>query len=396
MSQQSLRTSRPIYKHRQIRFLLPNGHFAILRRRVNTTDDLKLWIDAKSPLDCYYTTSLWRDPLGMHGHGTGGYMGSDWVVDIDAHETPLEAAAEVAKGVIGAIPDYTELAFTGRGFRVLMCGYRGIDMAVDAGLRQKLLRYLVDKFGVNGFTELPFDVPTFLDPYRVIRVLNTTNSKSGLPCVKISPLALDDLSWVDLLPRTKPHVAPSPGVARVPFKSEGITSTVLGTTNLHAIMFDFDEKTPDWVECRIAKLGRTYRLNGDFVLFQTSKKRYSVLSPIAVEEKRLLKILRASGCHPAFIDRFERFRGVFFRTEPKVSLIDGSMLAPKPEPVRVVSLNDGGYSMASLGHHTFLTKIAKVNGLATPARWAGSAEVTLRKYTKDANALIGNEGGLHP
>jgi len=353
----------PCYpQFRQFRFRLPDGQFRIVKDRIRTESDLKDLIEELNPLDCYYTTSLWRSPLKMHGNGSEGFMGSDICLDIDAHDRSIEEAAKTVKQLSKLFPQ-AELAFTGRGFRLVLQGYRGIDMTEDSEARKDILRTLA---GISGV-----DIPTLLDPFRVIRVLGTTNSRSGLPCIPIKVEQLDDLSWIEMLPRKEI----SEPKEKAPFWSIGLVSTVHGTTNHHIIMFDFDNRSLEWVRTKIMGLSQIYGIWGDFFIWETSPNRYSVISPTCLEAPRLLKVLKASKCHSAFINRFAQFNNLFVRLVPKFRIPDNAVIAPQPSLVGIIRTGRGRVSQ---GHSMWLKSLGL--SITAPKAYIGNQNITLREY----------------
>ena len=368
-------------KFRQIRVKKSDGSMIILRNQKELEQ-----IDLKSN-EVYYTTSLWREPIRMHGKGSSGYMGSDFVFDIDAHTTSLEQAAKDTILVLSLLGNrYSQLVFTGRGFQVVVKGYRGISLEEDKIHREQFLNYIKMKLAAGGFSlKLPFDIGVYLNPYGVVRLPETYNGKSGLLAREITSEMLTDLFWIDMLPRTKPW-RQDIKKEQISFWSVGITSKVIGTRNHHALMFDFDKMSRRQVGQRIIALAKQYNFGGDFVVLETNKERYSVISPTCVESERLLKIVRASGCHPAFVERFMRYNNLFIRLQAKHRIPDNAQLTPEPIVVDILKL--GSSRAISKGHWAFFK--AKGLDLENPLQFIGKPIIKIRTYRKNAQKVQEN------
>jgi len=168
-------------------------------RKIRTSQQLKDWIIKEKIIDCYYSTSKWLDPRGISDRNPKCLseqilLGADLAFDIDENFS-IKGLNKSLKNA-GLIFDIASpkhrleyICFTGmKGFRLVFSF--PIELPIDP---RKRVEYLEKKRKVY-IDALPKDIKIdkdcLIDAYRIIRLLNSINGKTGLICKELPKTAL--------------------------------------------------------------------------------------------------------------------------------------------------------------------------------------------------------------
>lgn len=216
-------------RFRHYRGININGGWRKCPRKIRDPQRLKEWIIKEKLTDIWYSTSLWLDPRNIADRNPNMIseqilLGSDLAIEIDESFSiqGLRRAWNNIKRIYKAFSikyKLKYLEFTGaKGFRLVFDYF--ISLPKDPRKRISFLEREKQKVYKDALPlNIKVDRDCLVDAYRVIRVINTINSKSGLICKKLPKSALlssfDKIRKFMVFPNGKQAAIP-----RIPVKKD--------------------------------------------------------------------------------------------------------------------------------------------------------------------------------
>lgn len=164
-------------------------------RKISKPEQLKKWIIKNKLIDVYYSTSQWLNPVNIAEKSDKDILiKHDLVFDVDESfsKKGINKALLTARKIFMVVSPQYELkmfCFTGmKGFRLIFTDI--IDLPKDYRKRVNFIiqnrKIYIDKH----LSKYTFDKDCTTDPYRIVRVLNTAHSNTGLVCTELHKSAL--------------------------------------------------------------------------------------------------------------------------------------------------------------------------------------------------------------
>lgn len=201
-------------------------------RKIKTPLQLKEWFIKEKLTDVWYSTSLWLDPRNITNRNPKMIseqilLGSDLAIEIDESFSiqGLRKAWNNIKKIYKVFSKKYKLKyleFTGaKGFRLVFDYF--ISLPKDPRERISFLerekRKIYKDALLLNILDIKVDKDCLIDGYRIIRIINTINSKSGLICRKLPKSALsksfEDIRKYMIFPNGKKGPIP-----RIPIKKD--------------------------------------------------------------------------------------------------------------------------------------------------------------------------------
>jgi len=321
-----LQLPEPFPHWRFYRIKFPDGHMRQIRDQIRTSSQLERVIQRTEPIDVYHSIAYFCNPSMASFNDFRGkkrgfqqadnlLLGGDLVFDIDSDERGIRLARENALSCRDWLLEkgYQPIAvFSGRGFHLRVTKH---DLALTKELpsdrlieyrklREPLIRE-VQSLGVH------VDVEVTLGPKSLIRLIGSTNSKTGTEAAVVD---LDRFE-VERVSASAPH---SPATLRgddvenrmkyqdsqtgprmseqadAPTQFLFLGTQVFGTVNRNVILTRFPFGTPiELIKSKLEHLLRTSQL-APFTLLESLSPdhAYYALSPSAVEKEHVPRLLK--------------------------------------------------------------------------------------------------------
>jgi DNA primase catalytic subunit len=382
-------TSIPGLNFRHFRFRLPNGSFYKVKRKIRNSSDFRETLIENEPLDVYYSTASWLNP---HLIATkldkdilkNVILSCDLAFDIDVNEDIK--TLEDARLQAVAINDFLD----SKGIKVrytAFSGSKGFHVVCDDPWREEIAEedpHIREMYAIEKRKEIIqearergniFDEKVTIDTRRIIRVPGTIHSKTGLICTLLSKNELEsDIETIfkyietnfSFAPRISQYLremtAPSAykisgfkgrlGVRPKPtFCYSTFFTNNIPETRLKIPVFEFGT----WMKLEkvisvIEKVQEKYCL-GDIILFG-DRNRYWAVSLKAVSQRRIEKILRASGS--LNLNQCKKYGCTYTRVGKSIG-VKGEVLQDEPKFIKVLTSSFRG--QASRTHYEFLTSL---------------------------------------
>lgn len=280
-------------KWRLIKFDLGNNRWKSFR--VRDKNQLDKLVKLFNPINIYYSCSCYFNPTRVE-HGTykvdKQILWTDDIYDIDDSNGNLNNAWETTKKIMDKLGKPEQIHFTGaKGYRLIYPPKQGFTGHVkERFINDMCIRY----------KEL--DIPVSIDKTRVIRMIGSINSKTGLKCEEIqSPERYT-------VPMTQPYdrnnsLVQCDGVCRT-----GVRHTISyyiamsnKITDDMFVPYIYTDKKP--TDESLSTLQKTYNLPTIYI-FKT-KDTYVSLCCKIMSKKRCIKVMKAAKGRS--LNRFIRF-----------------------------------------------------------------------------------------
>jgi DNA primase catalytic subunit len=306
--------------------MLPDRRMRQIRRQIRNLSQLDNIIKQVKPLDVYHSIAYYCNPSAVSFNDFRGkkpgfqqadnlVLGGDLVFDIDAGEKGLGAAKKDALTCRDWLLEkgYSPITvFSGRGFHLRVSGHdleltkeKPSDRLIEY---RKLREPLIQEIRLLGVCP---DAEVTLSPKSIIRLIGSTNSKTGTVAEVV------DLDRFDV-ERVSASATPSPATHQgndvkkrmeyqasqtgprlpeqvdAPTQSLFLGTQVFGTKNRQVILIRFPFGTPiELIKSRLDHFLRASHL-APFVLLKSLCQDHSfyALSPSAVENEHIPRLLR--------------------------------------------------------------------------------------------------------
>ncbi len=318
-------------------FRLPSGAYTRFYRIKNIEQLRKLAVKY-TPINIWYSSSLWLSPRSVKSKNSPieckSLIGHDVVIDID--NTNFKKTVEYAKKVLKGMhnPEYI-IQTSKRGIQI--CFKKEIDTK-GLNMEERLKAYenhrqeLISKFkGVDS--KITFDL------YRVVRLPLSLHNKGNIVQFIKDINLIEPLEYVYkdkvILPKSrkamtdggKPFPPPQNNGRNLrngirnpanSYSAKYVTNNILGTKGLfvpiliyHVPRFSDEELIKPIVELK--ELCKKYKIP-NFYLLRNDEYLYAI-SLIALDSKRLMKILKASTSNMSK-NEFESYHQIYLRVSP--------------------------------------------------------------------------------
>jgi len=298
-----------------------------IRHQIRDLSELEALVNKVGNVDVYHSIAYYYNPSSVSYNDfrgkKAGYqqadnllINGDIVFDIDARNRSLSSARTDAIECRDLLLEkgYSPIVvFSGRGFHLRVLQH---DLELKEELPQnrlseyrKLREPLVSEIKSKG---VDIDSEVTLNPKGTIRLIGSTNSKSGTIVAVVDSLEKFDVERVsaivtqgsatlrgnDAKREKKDQDSPSgPGLseqADIPTQFLFIGTQVIGTVNRETILLRFPAETPlDIIREQLSRFLEKRNL-APFSLFESLgyDRAYFALSPSAVEKEHLPRLLR--------------------------------------------------------------------------------------------------------
>lgn len=205
-----LRLAEPMHRFHQYKCELANHHFLRLKDTIRTSEDLRKWLVRLCPINCYVSVNPFLQPSQVsygefngkkagYNHFNNYLLGDGALVfDTDHHDRPFQNAKQDCLTTIDYLKEsgysLDEVHYSGMGWCLIVTKH---DLHLRRTYSNRNNQAVFDQYRqlrepiVKAIQELgvQLDAETTLDPKRVIRCVNTPNSKTGIVCTVIRDVA---------------------------------------------------------------------------------------------------------------------------------------------------------------------------------------------------------------
>lgn len=390
---------------RQFRFVLFSGRFWKIPNQINETKVFNSWLQKIKPLDVYYSTSCWLNPVRVGAKSEivseNLFLFSDLVFDLDGKNTKMKSIEDARKESIKLL-DFIDdhnfmikyIAFSGsKGFHIVCDD--PIENSIESPLEREEKTKIYSKEITQEVLEsgIKIDSRVTVDTRRIIRVPGTINSKSGYCCRILTRKEIENnpakeivknTKYIDLstleIPRgndwKKFFFRKILGLHRFRVRSNpslyyytSFLSNKVTGTKLFVPIIEFRKTNETKIQSELITIMGTYKLSDAF-LFKGDN--YFAILPFGLQKRRVDKIL--SKADSLNLAPFRKYHQTYTRISAKIDM-KMKELADKPAFIKHLCL-DLPEKPVSAAHLQFLQEYIKYSHEFK--RLVGTEEYTLR------------------